>query len=98
MTLLLATIINQILTQDWTKSVHLQSDRTIEIHTHYGLCYKTRIPKFGRDLAYHYPSCDLLAVGASNEVWRLNMEQGRFLASLNTDLPEINVRSFIYLF
>lgn len=25
----------------------------------YGYYYRMRIPKFGRDLAYHYPSCDL---------------------------------------
>lgn len=25
----------------------------------YGYYYHTRIPKFGRDLVYHYPSCDL---------------------------------------
>ena len=30
----------------------------------YGRYYRTRIPKFGRDLVYHYPSCDLYLVGA----------------------------------
>jgi ribosome biogenesis protein ENP2 len=35
----------EILSDDWTKSAHLQSDRTIEIHSQYGLHYKTRIPK-----------------------------------------------------
>ncbi|KAJ3274203.1 Nucleolar protein 10 [Terramyces sp. JEL0728] len=47
--------------------------------------------EFGRDLTYHYPSCDVLIGGASNEVWRLNLEQGRFMAPLETSLPEINV-------
>jgi ribosome biogenesis protein ENP2 len=80
-----------MLSDDWTKAVLLQNDRTIEFHTHYGMHYKTRIPKFGRDLAYHFPTCDLMVVGASNQVWRLNLEQGRFLNSLETELPEINV-------
>ena len=30
----------------------------------YGRYYRTRIPKFGRDLTYHSPSCDLYVVGA----------------------------------
>ncbi|XJO74674.1 hypothetical protein BDV3_005460 [Batrachochytrium dendrobatidis] len=81
----------EILSDDWTKSVLLQSDRTIELHSQFGLHYKTRVPKFGRDLSYHYPSCDLMIVGSSSEVWRLNLEQGRFLNSLQTGMSEINV-------
>lgn len=76
----------QILSDDWTKTVHLQSDRTIEFHSQGGVHYKTRIPKFGRSLTYHYPSCDLLVTGSSNEIYRLNLEQGRFLNSLVTDV------------
>ena len=36
----------------------------------------------GRDLAYHYPSCDLLISAAGSEVYRLNLSQSRFLNSL----------------
>ncbi|KAI9143116.1 WD40-repeat-containing domain protein [Paraphysoderma sedebokerense] len=80
----------EILSDDWTKSVHLQSDRTVEFHSQYGLHYSTRIPKFGRGLAYHYPTCDLMLVGASNEVWRLNLDLGRYKKSLMTDCNAIN--------
>ncbi|KAF9921788.1 hypothetical protein FBU30_008145 [Linnemannia zychae] len=76
----------QILSDDWTKTVHLQSDRSIEFQAQGGLHFKTRIPKFGRSLTYHYPSCDLLVTGSSNEIYRLNLEQGRFLNSLVTDV------------
>uniref|UniRef100_A0A3Q1CFR2 Nucleolar protein 10 n=1 Tax=Amphiprion ocellaris TaxID=80972 RepID=A0A3Q1CFR2_AMPOC len=62
-----------------------------EFHSQHGHYYKTRIPKFGRDFSYHYPSCDLYFVGASSEVYRLNLEQGRFLNSLQTDAVENNV-------
>lgn len=82
-----------LLNDDWTKSVHLQSNRSLEFHSQSGIHYKTRIPRFGRDLAYHYPSCDLLVVGASNEVYRLNLQQGQYLNSLNTDMPGINAAS-----
>ena len=71
-----------MLSDDWTKSVHLQNDRTIELHTQGGLHYRTRIPKFGRALAYHFPSCDALFAGAGNEIFRLNLDQGRFMSPL----------------
>eukprot|EP00842_Homolaphlyctis_polyrhiza_P000304 jgi/Hompol1/1274/HPOL_001151-RA len=80
----------EILSDDWTKTALLQSDRSIEFHSQSGMHYKTRVPKFGRDLSYHYPSCDLMVVGACNEVWRINLEQGRFLSSLQTGLTMIN--------
>ncbi|NXX92767.1 NOL10 protein, partial [Centropus bengalensis] len=71
--------------------VFLQCGRFVEFHSQHGHYYKTRIPKFGRDFSYHYPSCDLYFVGASSEVYRLNLEQGRFLNSLQTDASESNV-------
>lgn len=74
-----------ILSDDWTKSLHLQSDRTLELHTQGGFHYRTRIPRFGRTLAYHFPSCDALVAGAGSEVYRLNLAQGRFMAPLTLD-------------
>ncbi|EGN92515.1 hypothetical protein SERLA73DRAFT_117248 [Serpula lacrymans var. lacrymans S7.3] len=71
-----------ILSDDWTKTLHLQNDRTIELHTQGGLHYRTRIPRFGRSLAYHYPSCDTFVSASGNEIYRLNLEQGRFLNPL----------------
>jgi ribosome biogenesis protein ENP2 len=63
----------------------LQADRTIELHTQGGFHYRTRIPRFGRALAYHFPSCDALFGASGNEVYRLNLEQGRFLTPLVLD-------------
>ncbi|KAH7915056.1 WD40-repeat-containing domain protein [Hygrophoropsis aurantiaca] len=71
-----------ILSDDWTKTIHLQNDRTIELHTQGGFHYRTRIPRFGRSLAYHFPSCDALFSASGNEIYRLNLEQGRFLNPL----------------
>ncbi|PPQ73837.1 hypothetical protein CVT24_012262 [Panaeolus cyanescens] len=71
-----------ILSDDWTKSVHLQNDRTVELHTQGGLHYKTRIPRFGRSLAYHFQSCDTYLTASGNEVYRLNLDQGRFMNPL----------------
>ncbi|XP_028352431.1 nucleolar protein 10 isoform X2 [Physeter macrocephalus] len=81
----------ETLSDDYSKIVFLHNDRYIEFHSQSGFYYKTRIPKFGRDFSYHYPSCDLYFVGASSEVYRLNLEQGRFLNPLQTDAAENNV-------
>ncbi|XP_038252473.1 nucleolar protein 10 isoform X1 [Dermochelys coriacea] len=80
-----------ILSDDYSKIVFLQCDRYVEFHSQHGRYYRTRIPKFGRDFSYHYPSCDLYFVGASSEIYRLNLEQGRYLNSLQTDASENNV-------
>ncbi|XP_030054726.1 LOW QUALITY PROTEIN: nucleolar protein 10 [Microcaecilia unicolor] len=80
-----------ILSEDYSKIIFLQCDRYVEFHSQHGRYYRTRIPKFGRDFSYHYPSCDLYFIGASSEVYRLNLEQGRFLSSLQTDASENNV-------
>ncbi|XP_034015517.1 nucleolar protein 10 isoform X3 [Thalassophryne amazonica] len=88
-----------ILSDDYSKLVFLHCDRYVEFHSQHGHYYKTRIPKYGRDFSYHYPSCDLFFVGASSEVFRLNLEQGRFLNSLQTDavvqsLPSVSALKF----
>ncbi|EPY75600.1 nucleolar protein 10 isoform 1 [Camelus ferus] len=89
----------ETLSDDYSKIVFLHNDRYIEFHSQSGFYYKTRIPKFGRDFSYHYPSCDLYFVGASSEVYRLNLEQGRYLNPLQTDaainsLPTISALKF----
>lgn len=89
-----ADVVNfEVLTEDYSKMVFLRSDRTFEFHGRAGVYYKTRMPIFGRDMAYHYPTCDLIAVGNSNLIYRLNLEQGRFLRPLNGSSPAINVCS-----
>ncbi|KLO17661.1 hypothetical protein SCHPADRAFT_846182 [Schizopora paradoxa] len=71
-----------ILSDDWTKILLLQADRSIELHTQGGFYYRTRIPRFGRCVSYHFPSCDALIGATGSEVYRLNLDQGRFLNPL----------------
>ncbi|KZV72966.1 hypothetical protein PENSPDRAFT_603451 [Peniophora sp. CONT] len=71
-----------ILSDDWTKVLMLQNDRSIEVHTQGGLHHRTRIPKFGRAVNYHFPSCTALFGTAGNEIYRLSLDQGRFLSPL----------------
>ncbi|KAK2155613.1 hypothetical protein NP493_2061g00051 [Ridgeia piscesae] len=82
------------LNTDYSKLIFLQTDRFLELHAQHGRYYRTRIPKYGRDMAYHDTSCDLYVVGVSPEIYRLNLEQGRFMSSLKTDATEINCCEF----
>ncbi|KAJ1931973.1 Small ribosomal subunit biogenesis, partial [Kickxella alabastrina] len=80
-----------ILSDDWTKTVHLQSDRTLEFHNEGQMHFRARIPRFGRGLAYHSPSCDVIVGGAGAEVFRLNIDQGRFMTPMKTEMTGVNV-------
>ncbi|WPH02460.1 nucleolar protein 10 [Acrodontium crateriforme] len=81
-----------ILSSDYTKSLHLQSDRVLEFHTAGGLHYSARIPRYGRDLVYNRRTAEALvpAVGinadGNGEVYRLNLEIGRFMKGYEVDV------------
>ncbi|KAJ0426535.1 WD40-repeat-containing domain protein [Aspergillus carlsbadensis] len=82
----------QLLSSDYSKSIHLQSDRSIEFHTPGGCHYKTRLPRYGRDLIYDRVSTEAVvpAVGVNGdgmgEVFRLNLELGRYMRSFEVDV------------
>mmetsp|Transcript_13621 Transcript_13621/g.31920 ORF Transcript_13621/g.31920 Transcript_13621/m.31920 type:complete len:788 (-) Transcript_13621:944-3307(-) len=67
-----------MLGEDYGKMAILQDDRTISFHAHYGAHEKVRIPKFGRGMAYESTTCELLVAGSGSEIYRLNLEDGRF--------------------
>lgn len=78
----------EIVSNDWTKSIHLQNDRSIEFHNKGGIHYSTRIPKFGRSIAYNHVNCDLYVAAAGNEIYRLNLDQGKYLNPFQLELNE----------
>ena len=80
----------QILSEDYSKIAMLCDDRNIELHAQYGRHFKIRIPKFGRDMIYNPHAADIYAVGAGNEVYRLNLSMGRFQSPFVSDSPEMN--------
>ena len=81
-----------LLSSDYSKSLHLQSDRFLEFHTPGGLHYTARIPRYGRDLKYNKRTAEALvpAVGVNadgnGEVYRLNLEVGRFMKGFEVDV------------
>lgn len=80
----------EVLSEDYSKLVFLQCDRYVEFHAGHGRHYRLRVPRFGRAMAYHRPSCDLFVVGASSEIYRLNLEVGQFMAPYSTTASGIN--------
>ena len=72
----------RILSEDYSKLVFLQADRHLEFHAAYGRHFRCRVPRFGRTMEYHAPSCELLIGGAGDEVYRLDLAEGRFKAPL----------------
>ncbi|KAK6115501.1 hypothetical protein DH2020_007770 [Rehmannia glutinosa] len=49
--------------------------------------------RMGRDIAYDSWSCDVICAASSPDLYRINLEQGRFLSSLSTQSPASNVVS-----
>lgn len=72
-----------MLSSDWTKSLHLQRDRSLQLHTQGGLHHTVRLPIYGRALGYHSPSADALVACTGTELFRFNLEEGRFMTPLN---------------
>ncbi len=82
--------------EDYGKIAILLNDRSILFHAPYGQHHTIRIPTFGRMMAYEPTTCELLVactgkagrnsisktVGGG-EVYRINLEEGRFSAPLN---------------
>lgn len=80
----------EVLSEDYSKLVFLQSDRFIEFHTGAGRHYRLRVPKVGRALGFHSPTADLIVVGSSPEIYRLNLERGQFLQPFETQSSGFN--------
>ena len=80
----------QILSEDYAKLALLCNDRSVQLHARPGHHYQVRTPKYGRTLAYSHATCDLLVAGSAPEVYRVNLEQGRFLSPLPSASPAVN--------
>ncbi|GAW13909.1 hypothetical protein ANO14919_033000 [Xylariales sp. No.14919] len=81
-----------LLSTDASKSLHLQSDRRVEFHTPAGLHETIKLPRYGRDLCYDRLATEALigsvGLGADGhgEVFRFNLEAGRFMQSYKVDV------------
>ena len=87
-----APVAHAVLSADYAKLAFLHEDRNVEVHAAYGRHYRTRIPVAGRALAWHAPTAELLMACSGPEVYRLSLEEGRFMAPLplHADSPAAN--------
>lgn len=81
----------QILSEDYSKCVVLCTDRSLNFHARGGQHFATRVPKFGRTLAYLPQSAEVVVGGSASELWRLNLQEGRFMAPVPVAASAVNV-------
>lgn len=67
-----------MLGEDYGKMALLLDDRTIDLHAPYGAHESVRIPSFGRAMAYEPSTCEILLAAKGNQLYRLNLDEGRF--------------------
>ncbi|WKY08631.1 hypothetical protein Q1695_007843 [Nippostrongylus brasiliensis] len=82
------------LAEDYSKLILLQEDRFLEMHAAFGRYFRMRMPRFGRDMAFSFERSDLFLVGASSEVYRLNLELGEWLSPLQSNSSGLNCCQF----
>jgi ribosome biogenesis protein ENP2 len=81
-----------LLSSNYSKSLHLQTNRALEFHTPLGCHYTTRVPRYGRDLKYDKRTAEALIPSAGvnqdgiGEVFRLNLEMGRYMRSYEVEV------------
>ena len=74
-----AGVVDMVLLGDsYGKIAILLEDRSIAFHAPYGAHESIRIPTFGRAMAYEPTTCELLIAAKGNNVYRLNLEEGKF--------------------
>lgn len=79
-----------MLGEDYGKMGILMDDRTVAFHAHYGAHESVRVPKFGRAMAYESTTCELLVAASGNEIYRLNLEEGRFSEPWSAEPAEVS--------
>lgn len=80
----------KMLSEDYKKVVLACTDRHIEFHAQYGRHHKVRVPKMPRSLDYNPFTCDLFVAASDSEIYRLNLEEGKFLESLKSSSEAVN--------
>lgn len=77
------------LSEDFSKLCVLRCDRMVEFHAKYGHHESVRLPSVCFDLCFNKFRAEIAAGGRGREVYRFNLEQGRFLKSYYTGLEEV---------
>ena len=87
----------KILSEDYRKIAAVCADRNIELHAQYGKHFKTRVPKAPRCLHYNDFTADLLVGCSSDEIYRLNLESGKFVSGFVIKSTGVNAIAYLSL-
>lgn len=80
----------QILSDDYRKIAMVCTDRNVELHAQYGRHFKTRVPKHPRCSFYNKYTANFLVGCSSDEIYRINLEEGRFINEFPTKQIGVN--------
>jgi ribosome biogenesis protein ENP2 len=83
-----------ILSDDYSKIALANFDRSIELHAQYGKHFKIRVPHFPRDMIYNPFTCDLSVATASNSIYRISLDEGKFLPAFEGVASEVNALDY----
>ncbi|KAI1732694.1 hypothetical protein Ddc_01577 [Ditylenchus destructor] len=83
-----------VLSEDSSKFALLEEERYVELHTTYGRYFRLRVPHFGRDMAFCREISELYIAGCQSDIFRLNLEEGRFLEPLKSSASSLNCCQF----
>ena len=72
------------LEETYAKLAFLGADRSLQLHAKYGRHHTVRLPKVGRDMILLPHRAELFVAASGSEVYRLNLDQGRFAEPLAT--------------
>lgn len=77
------------LSEDGSKLCVLRNDRVIEFHAKYGRHENVKTPTLCYDICFNKFKAELMAGGKGRNVYRFNLEQGRFLNSYPTTIEDV---------
>lgn len=80
----------KMLSEDYRKVAMACVDRHVEVHAQYGRHYKIRMPRMPRDMDYNPFTCDLFVSASDQDIYRLNLEEGRFMSSFKSSSEGVN--------
>lgn len=80
------------LVENGEKFVVLRNDRTFEFHTRNGMHDQIKMPGQSRDICFNSVAAELYSGGRHDEIYRVDLGQGRFLKGM----PVNNVQSIVF--
>lgn len=84
----------QFLSNDYKKLALIQADRNVEFHAQGGKHYKVRVPKTPRCSCYDQHTPQLIIGASSVDIYRIDLQEGRFRTSWEVSNPDYGDASF----